>query len=200
MFHASLLQMHYRNDDQLFPGCVDNQIWEYPNKETEREYPVKRILLHQGAKTDARFELLWEDGEKSWLPYHKISHLGVLKEYLKAMGGHHINELSEGNGKIQNPDEQIELGFVSTPFQNDKKFEGILIHLGVLDIPCYERLTPIMSFPANSTPNTYSSGYAHNGICCALSEIFEGGMKFFCSSSFIVGRLIQREEHHTTRP
>ncbi|KAF6764486.1 hypothetical protein DFP72DRAFT_1130369 [Ephemerocybe angulata] len=125
--------MHYRNDDQLFPGRVDNQIWEYPEESPGDEFPVERILSHQGAKTDARFELLWKDGEKSWMPYHKIAHLGVLTEYLEAMGASDITRLSDGNGKMQNIDEQVELGEISARFSKIPGDE-IILDLGMISL------------------------------------------------------------------
>ncbi|KAJ3543797.1 hypothetical protein NMY22_g3003 [Coprinellus aureogranulatus] len=158
VFHASLLRMHYRNDDQLFPGRTDNQIWEYPDEESEQEYPVEKILSHKGARSSALFELLWKDGEKSWLPYHKISHLGVLREYLEAMGVSDISELSEGNGNSGNIDEQIELGYLSTGFQKVYE-EGINIDLGLLDLPRHDH-SPSMSYYGDH--GTYSVGYASN--------------------------------------
>jgi len=60
VFHASLLQIHIPNDDRLFPGHLDNQIWEF--KDVEHEWAVEHIKLHSGAKTNILFEIVWKSG------------------------------------------------------------------------------------------------------------------------------------------
>lgn len=55
VFHASLLQEHLPNDNQLFPGRIDTQVGNYPN--TEGEWTIDRILSHLGSKADFIFEI-----------------------------------------------------------------------------------------------------------------------------------------------
>ncbi|TFK17108.1 hypothetical protein FA15DRAFT_551800, partial [Coprinopsis marcescibilis] len=84
VFHASLLRVHVPNDDRLFPGRLDNQIWE--TDEPEQEWAVERIESHVGAKENAVFKVIWKSGDSTWFPYHKISHLTVLDQYFEALG------------------------------------------------------------------------------------------------------------------
>ncbi|TFK17825.1 hypothetical protein FA15DRAFT_551813, partial [Coprinopsis marcescibilis] len=86
VFHAAKLRVHVPNDDRLFPGRVDNQIWEYDDEEFEREYAIDRILTHAGAKTSAKFNIQWKSGDKTWLTYDKISELAALRDYMDALG------------------------------------------------------------------------------------------------------------------
>ena len=85
VYHASKLRIHVPNDDRLFPGRADNQIWDFEEAGLQREYVVDRILEHIGSAHEARFKIRWKDGDITWLPYHKISHLNALTEYLEAM-------------------------------------------------------------------------------------------------------------------
>lgn len=108
VFHASLLRVHHRNDDQLFPGRTESHIWEFPDKNQEQEFAVDKIIGHQGAAGDALFHLLWKDGEKSWLSYPKIKHLTVLSDYLDSMGAENITQLKRGDDPEEIRDEQVE--------------------------------------------------------------------------------------------
>ncbi|KAJ3532569.1 hypothetical protein NMY22_g7694 [Coprinellus aureogranulatus] len=95
VFHASKLRIHVPNDDRLFPGRSDDQIWEYDGEGVESEFTVDKILNHTGSGSNAKFEILWRDGDKTWLSYHKISHLTALRDYLEAMGAKDISELRD---------------------------------------------------------------------------------------------------------
>lgn len=121
VFHASKLRVHIPNDDRLFPGRSDDQVWEYDGDGVEPEFTVDKILSHSGAKSSALFELLWRDGDRTWLPYHKISHLTVLQDYLDAMGVTKISDLQMGpvgeNTSRTELDAQVELGYVGYDFQ-----------------------------------------------------------------------------------
>ncbi|KAJ3518583.1 hypothetical protein NMY22_g13602 [Coprinellus aureogranulatus] len=112
VFHSSKLRIHVPNDDRLFPGRADDQIWEFDGESVEQEFAVDKVLSHEGSGLDSRFELLWRDGDVTWLPYHKISHLTVLRDYLEAMGVPNVAALPAGGGKITQPsdDAQVELG------------------------------------------------------------------------------------------
>jgi hypothetical protein len=78
VFHASKLRIHIPNDDSLFPGRSDNQVWEYDGEGIESEFAVEKIITHRGSGHNAKFELFWRDGDKTWLPYSKVAHLTVL--------------------------------------------------------------------------------------------------------------------------
>ncbi|KIM76140.1 hypothetical protein PILCRDRAFT_798107 [Piloderma croceum F 1598] len=43
--------------------------------------------------TDTLFELTWKSGDRTWLPYHEISHLEALTQYFKALGVTNISQL-----------------------------------------------------------------------------------------------------------
>ncbi|TFK20217.1 hypothetical protein FA15DRAFT_552961, partial [Coprinopsis marcescibilis] len=85
LFHAAKLQIHVPNDDRLFPGRVDSQIWEYEDDEFENEYAIDKIIRHKGAKSEAWFHILWKSGDKAWLPYEKLAELRALQDYLDAL-------------------------------------------------------------------------------------------------------------------
>ncbi len=40
IFHASLLRIHIPNDDRLFPGRSDSQIWDF-GEDSEKEWAVE---------------------------------------------------------------------------------------------------------------------------------------------------------------
>ncbi|OCH93665.1 hypothetical protein OBBRIDRAFT_707313, partial [Obba rivulosa] len=82
VFHSSLLRIHEPNDDRLFPGRLDSQLFELEDAEGEREWAVDRILSHKGSATGAVFEVLWKSGDCTWMPYAQISRLPVLADYL----------------------------------------------------------------------------------------------------------------------
>ena len=88
VFHLSLLRIHVPNDDCLFPGRLDEQIPKLGG--TAREWTVDKILLHQGSHSDAKFEVLWTSGNKTWLLYGEIAHLRVLTDYFEILG---INDI-----------------------------------------------------------------------------------------------------------
>lgn len=89
-FHANLLQAHVPNDDCKFPRHQLNQIASLGNSE---EWAVQEIKTHQGKGRDALFKLVWKTGDHAWMPYHKISHLEVVNQYLEAVGASSIDTL-----------------------------------------------------------------------------------------------------------
>ncbi|KAF8869793.1 hypothetical protein CPB84DRAFT_1637011, partial [Gymnopilus junonius] len=82
VFHSSLLRIHVPNDDRLFPGHLDTQIFE--DKDLEGEWAVQKIKLHVGEGKNAVFEVLWKSGDVSWLPYSELKELHELEGYLEA--------------------------------------------------------------------------------------------------------------------
>jgi hypothetical protein len=91
VFHASLLRIHTPNDDRLFPGRSDTQVFNLDD--LEGEWAVQKLLSHKGIGKDSTFEVLWKSGDISWLPYNQISHLIELEQYLEAMGAKTISDL-----------------------------------------------------------------------------------------------------------
>ncbi|KIJ09382.1 hypothetical protein PAXINDRAFT_87505, partial [Paxillus involutus ATCC 200175] len=84
VFHASLLQIHIPNNDQLFPGWLETQVTNFGK--AERQWSVDKILSHQGTGTTSLFEIRWTSGNVTWLPYEQVSHLDALAEYLSLLG------------------------------------------------------------------------------------------------------------------
>ena len=105
VFHASLLRIHIPNDDRLFPGRLDTQL--SLGDSSEGEWAVDKILSHTGAKDSSIFEVLWQAGDITWLPYHQISHLNALPVYLDLLGVSDILELPKGHGKPPADDPQV---------------------------------------------------------------------------------------------
>ncbi|KIY65090.1 hypothetical protein CYLTODRAFT_321354, partial [Cylindrobasidium torrendii FP15055 ss-10] len=83
-FHASLLRMHYPNDDRLFPGRLDSQI--IPFDKFENEWAVDRIVSHCGAGKDMLFRVKWKAGDDTLLPLRDVQDLHAFSEYLEILG------------------------------------------------------------------------------------------------------------------
>ncbi|KDQ29992.1 hypothetical protein PLEOSDRAFT_1026991, partial [Pleurotus ostreatus PC15] len=60
-FHASLLCVHVPNDDRLFPGRLDTQVFEVDD--TDPEWAVEEILSHSGSRENSLFEIAWKSGD-----------------------------------------------------------------------------------------------------------------------------------------
>ncbi|OAX36170.1 hypothetical protein K503DRAFT_867760 [Rhizopogon vinicolor AM-OR11-026] len=82
-FHAHLLRLHVPNDDRRFPGRQLKQIAEIGQLE---EWSISRIRTHSGQGTAALFEVEYSTGDCVWLPYHEVSRLEALGQYLEALG------------------------------------------------------------------------------------------------------------------
>ena len=111
VFHASLLRIHIRNDDRLFPGRMDTQVLSDAATAGD-EWAVDRILSHhwQGTRTDAIFEILWKSGDTTWLPYYQITHLQALTDYFDLLGIAQISQLPRGVERPSTDDPQIVVG------------------------------------------------------------------------------------------
>ena len=88
-FHANLLRIHVPND-RRFPGRQMSQITALGNLE---EWAVSSVKTHHGKGAGALFELTWKTGDHAWLPYHEVSHLEALNQYLESQGVSKISEL-----------------------------------------------------------------------------------------------------------
>jgi hypothetical protein len=84
VFHASLLKIHVPNNDQLFLGWSDNQVFD--SLRSVNEWAVDKILDHSGQGASTQFKILWKTGDRLWLPFSQISHLRMLKDYFEAVG------------------------------------------------------------------------------------------------------------------
>lgn len=113
VFHASLLRIHVPNDDRLFPGRLDNQVWDLG--ENGQEWAVQRIKSHSGSRKNALFEIQWKSGDVTWLPYHKIDHLTALEQYFEILGISSIDQLEDNRVQVpdEDADEQVLLGAMS---------------------------------------------------------------------------------------
>ncbi len=99
IFHASLLQIHHANDDRLFPGRMDNQIGNESDEGHGSEWAVDKIVGHTSRGLHSEFEIKWQSGDITWLPYDKVSHLEALNEYIHLLGASSISSLPEGKSK-----------------------------------------------------------------------------------------------------
>ena len=93
VFHASLLRAHVPNDDRLFPGRIDSQIWDFNDDAETEEWTVERITSHSGNKSSLMFEVEWKAGDRTWLPYDTVKELVALKDYLDELGIGSVAEL-----------------------------------------------------------------------------------------------------------
>lgn len=84
VFHSSLLRIHIANDDKLFPGRLDSQVFDL--KDLEGEWAVEKVLEHKLSAKKLMFKVLFKSGDSNWLEYEEISHLIVTDQYLEAMG------------------------------------------------------------------------------------------------------------------
>ncbi|EMD35335.1 hypothetical protein CERSUDRAFT_139039, partial [Gelatoporia subvermispora B] len=57
------------------------------------EWAIDHILSHRGSATDAVFEILWKSGDRTWMPYHQISDIPALTDYLDLVGAARITDL-----------------------------------------------------------------------------------------------------------
>jgi len=89
-FHAHLLRIHIPNDDRRFPGRQLNQVADLGSLE---EWSVSRVVSHNGQGTDSLFEIEYTTGDRVWLPYHEVSRLEAVGQYLEALGVPSIQHL-----------------------------------------------------------------------------------------------------------
>jgi len=52
----------------------------------EPKWAVDKVLSHSGFKEDSLFEVLWNAGDITWLPFSQIEHLNMLSSYFEVMG------------------------------------------------------------------------------------------------------------------
>ncbi|OSX62106.1 hypothetical protein POSPLADRAFT_1143007 [Postia placenta MAD-698-R-SB12] len=112
VFHASLLRVHEPNDDCLFPSWLDNQVAELEDQ--DGEWAIDRIASHQGTGDEAILEAVWKSGDRTWVPYSSIAHLGAVSAYLEALGVAGIADLPTGKGSAS-PDPQFFIGSIGLP-------------------------------------------------------------------------------------
>ena len=78
------------------------------SKGATREWIVEKTLSHQGSHADAKFEVLWTSGDKTWLPYSEIAHLRVLTDYFEILGINDILRLTVKNiGDVSDDESNI---------------------------------------------------------------------------------------------
>ena len=149
VFHSSLLRIHIPNDDQLFPGLLDTQFLLGNN--SEGDWAVDEIISHSGSKENSIFEILWQAGDITWLPYHQISHLNVLPVYLDLLGVSGISELPNGHGKLPTDDPQVFSGQLEvTPAPQHLKISSKPHHK-------YKHSTPLIPHLFHKTHAPFSS-------------------------------------------
>ncbi|KAF9474796.1 hypothetical protein BDN70DRAFT_767621, partial [Pholiota conissans] len=84
VFHASLLRIHVPNDDRLFPGRLDTQIFDL--EDLEGEWMVEKLLNHRFDDENLSFRVQFKSGDVNWLPYEQVKHLIAFDQYMEAMG------------------------------------------------------------------------------------------------------------------
>ncbi|OCH83805.1 hypothetical protein OBBRIDRAFT_696788, partial [Obba rivulosa] len=84
VFHASLLRVHEPNDDRLFPGRLENQVFDL--EDPENEWAIDKFIGHQGSGDSTIFEALWKSGDRTWVPLASVAHTDALRAYLEAAG------------------------------------------------------------------------------------------------------------------
>jgi hypothetical protein len=94
VFHASLLRIHIPNDDRRFPGRLESQLNINADSVTQ-EWAVDRIVGHSGRRTRALFEVLWQSGDRTWMPYDQMKRLGALEAYFEELGITEIGQLTD---------------------------------------------------------------------------------------------------------
>lgn len=112
VFHSSLLRIHIPNDDQLFPGRLDNQVFEFDG-EREPEWQVNSILSHRGTGKNAEFQVEWKTGDVTWLSYDQVSHLDALGEYLDLLGLANITGLMPRDKESSRDDPRLDVRALS---------------------------------------------------------------------------------------
>ncbi|KAJ3476431.1 hypothetical protein NLI96_g11164 [Meripilus lineatus] len=108
VFHSLLLRVNEPNDDRLFPGRADNQIFELEDQ--EGEWAIEKIIGHKGKGRSAIFECHWKTGDRTWVPHDLIAHLGALAAYLEALDLEDIDSLDDETGVLPPDDPQIFIG------------------------------------------------------------------------------------------
>ncbi|KAJ8579463.1 hypothetical protein M405DRAFT_685739, partial [Rhizopogon salebrosus TDB-379] len=73
-----------------FPGRQLNQVADLGSFE---EWSVLRVVSHNGQGTDSLFKIEYTTRDRVWLPYHEVSRLEVISQYLEALGMPSIQHL-----------------------------------------------------------------------------------------------------------
>lgn len=94
VFHAKLLRVHIANDDRRFPARSTQQI-THLNDNADNQI-AQRVTTHIASGIRAWFEIEWQSGDRTWLPYHQVKHLSALDSYLENLGIQHISQLKHG--------------------------------------------------------------------------------------------------------
>jgi hypothetical protein len=169
-FHAHLLRIHIPNDDRRFPGRQLNQVADIGSLE---EWSVSRVTDHNGQGTDSLFEIEYSTGDRVWLPYHEVSRLEVVSQYLEALGVPGIQHLPR---KITHPPSNIPVATINNFAEaRDEVFNFVDCMLenlpavvaatdsGSQYIRTYENLLPFTPLAPSRLPHTMSFTPAHTG-------------------------------------
>lgn len=84
VFHASLLRVHEPNDDKLFPGRLDTQVFDL--EDLEGGWMAEKILSHKSVNGNLEFNILGGNGDTKWVKYDDCKDLLVVGQYLEAKG------------------------------------------------------------------------------------------------------------------
>lgn len=96
-FHANLLRIHEPTDYRRFPGRQLPQLIGIGKVE---EWSIDKIDDHHSKGKDALFELVYKTGDKFWLPYHEVSKLEAMTQYLELIGVKKIKDLPKKVSKV----------------------------------------------------------------------------------------------------
>src|SRR6202044_2763085 len=111
-----------------FPGRQISQLASLGNAE---EWAVLSINSHHGKGEDAMFKLTWKSGDHAWLPYHEVSHLEALNQYLEAHGIANISKLPRKISK----DETVPVGRISPV--DSRRLQNLIIEV-ISDMKVYQ--------------------------------------------------------------
>ncbi|THH16974.1 hypothetical protein EUX98_g9215 [Antrodiella citrinella] len=179
IFHSSLLRAHEPNDDRLFPGRLDSQVAEIADQ--DEEWAIEKIVAHSGSGENAIFETIWKTGDRTWVPYHTVAHVGALAAYLEAVGVEEIRDLTEGTGTPPTDDPQIFIGLLEIALPHSEHWEykvsasidGSKPQDSPLDISYPLIIIPNLTTMAE-TGHAFFSRYL-DGTGAVLSEVADDG-------------------------
>lgn len=81
---------------------------------TIENFLVEVMNRSLGSYADAKFEVQWTAGDRTWLPYDEVAHLKALADYLEAIGVDGIENLTDtGDGGTYDDDPQVSIGHLA---------------------------------------------------------------------------------------
>ena len=98
----------------LFPNRDDARVNLWADEETD--WTVAKIIAHAGKGRLAFFHVEWMNGEHTWLPYNKISHLTALTDYLELLNVSTIDSLPAHSPPSASPPARTVFSCLELPY------------------------------------------------------------------------------------